>query len=95
MPSMQITVHLQLRCSTELLRAHITRKPVDVFVEQLVDVQGRFLFESLAACVADEGSGVGVDVAVVVARRFGGKAFAAYIAGVFFYAVVVFVDVTL
>lgn len=53
------------------------------------------MLERFAADVADEGARVCVDVAVVVARRFGRKAFAAGFAGVFFDAVVVFVDVAL
>lgn len=94
-PRVQITVHLEFRRPAKLFGANVAGKPIDVLVEQLVDVQGRLLLERLAAGVADEGAGLRVDVAVVVARRLGGEALAAGFARVFLDAVVVFVDVAL
>lgn len=37
-PGVQITVHFELGRPAELLGTHVAGKPVDVFVEQLVDV---------------------------------------------------------
>lgn len=92
---MQIPMHLQLVRSPELLPAHAAREPVHVRVEQLVDVQGRFLSESLAAGIADERPRVRVDVEVIVARRLGGEPLAADVARVLLHAVMVLVDVPL